>query len=69
LLQPRGDGEPGLPAADDEDGRIAIGIFGGRLAQVEPVRPAKIARVSIAARAGDAELLLETGIGRRRGRR
>ena len=52
--------EPGLAAADHEHGRIAVGIAGRRLAQVEPVGAAKIARIGVAARARDAELLLKT---------
>ena len=60
LLQARGDGKPGLSAADDKHGRVAVGIAGGCLAQVEPVGAAKIARIGVAARALDAELFLET---------
>ena len=59
LLQPRGDAQPGLAAADHQHGRVAVGIFGRRLAQIEPVRPAEIARIGLAARPRDAELLLE----------
>ena len=60
LLQPRGDREPGLPAADDENSRIVFGIAGGVFAQVEPVGAAKIPRIGAATRACDAELLLKS---------
>ena len=60
LFQPRGDGKAGLAAADHEDGRVAVGIGGRCVAQVEPVGAAKIARIGVAARAIDAELFLKT---------
>ena len=50
LLQARGDRKPGLSAADDEHGRVAVGILRGGLAQVEPVGAAKIARIGLAVR-------------------
>src|SRR4029434_6106465 len=59
LLQPRGDREAGLAAADPEHGGSAVGIAGRGLAQIEPVGAAKIARIGVAARPIDAELLLE----------
>ena len=60
LLEARGDAQPGLAAADHQHRRIAVGIFGLGLAQVEPVRAAKIARIGVAARPRDAELFLKT---------
>jgi len=36
-----------------------VGIFGLRLAQVEPVRPAEIARIGVAARPRRAQLLFK----------
>ena len=59
LRQARGDRKPGLPAADDEHGRVAVGVCGGGFPQVEPVGPAKIARVGFAWRPRSADLLLE----------
>ena len=47
LLQSRGDAKAGLSAADHQHGRIAIGIVGGGFPQVEPVGPAKIARIGL----------------------
>ena len=47
LRKAGGDRKPGLPAPDDEHGRVALRVFGGGFAQVEPVRSAKIARVGL----------------------
>ena len=58
LREPRRDREPGLPAADDQHGRVAVGVGGGCLAQVEPVRAAEIARVGLAGRPRPADPLL-----------
>jgi hypothetical protein len=58
LREPRGDRKPGLSPADDEHGRIAAGIFGGGFAQVEPVGPAKVARIDLALRPRSSEPLL-----------
>ncbi len=60
LLQPRGDRKPGLSAADHQHIGVAVGIFGGGLAQVEPVGPAEVARIGLAAWPRMALLLLET---------
>ena len=58
LREPRGDREPGLTAADHQNGRVAIFIRGGRFAQIEPVGTAKIARVGLALRPRLADMLL-----------
>ena len=50
LREASGDRKPGLSSADDERFGIAVGIFGGGLAQVEPVRAAKVARIGLALR-------------------
>jgi hypothetical protein len=59
LLQPRGDRQPGLSAADHQHIGVAVGIFGGGLAQVEPVGPAEVARIGLSAWTCMALLLLE----------
>ena len=59
-LQPGRDRQPGMAAADHQHVRIAAGIFDLRLAQVEPVRAAKIPRIGFAARPLGAELFLKT---------
>ena len=59
-MQPRRDRKPGLSAADHQHDRIAVGIFGGGFAQIEPVGPAKIARIGLAARPRRSELFLKT---------
>src|SRR5260370_20179615 len=46
-------------AADPQYIRLAVGKFGGGLAEVEPVRPAKIARIGLAAGARGSQLLLK----------
>ena len=58
LREARGDRKPGLAAADDQHGRIAVGVGGGGLAQVEPVGAAEIARIGLALRPRLADLLL-----------
>ncbi len=60
LLQPCGDAKSGLSAADDQNGRIAVGIFGSGFPQVEPVGAAKIARIGLAAGPRYSELLFKT---------
>src|SRR4029077_3686230 len=60
LLQPRGDAQAGLAAADDEDRGVAVGIAGRSVAQIEPVGAAKIARIGVAARTLDADLLFKS---------
>ena len=58
LGEPRRDRKPGLAAADHQHGRIAIGIRGRSLAQVEPVRSAEIARIGLAGRTRAPDVLL-----------
>ncbi len=58
LLEARGDRKSGMAAADHQHDRIAVGIFGIGLAQVEPVGAAEIPRIGVAARPRHAELLL-----------
>jgi hypothetical protein len=60
LLAPRRDRKPGLSAADHQHGRIAVEIFGGGFTQVQPVRPAKIARIGLAPGPRRSELFLKT---------
>ncbi len=59
LLQPRRDAQSGLAAADDENGGIAVGVFGGGFAEVEPVGAAKIARIGLATRPRYSDLFLK----------
>ena len=58
LRQPRRDRQPRLPAADHQHVRVAVRIGLRRLAQVEPVRPAEIARIALPGRARAADGLL-----------
>ena len=51
LREARGDRKSGVSAADHEHIRVAIGIFGGGLSDVEPVGTAEIARIGLALRA------------------
>ncbi len=60
LLQAGGDAQAGLSAADDEHGGIMIVVSSRGFSQIEPVRPAKIPRIGVAARTLGAELLLKT---------
>jgi hypothetical protein len=48
-----------MSAADHHNRRIMVGIFGRGLAQVEPVRSAKIARIGLAAGPRGSERFLE----------
>ncbi len=59
LLQPRRDRKPGLAAADHQHGGVAITVVARGVAQVEPVRPAEIARIGLPPRPRRAELLLK----------
>ena len=59
LREARGDRKPGLSAADNEHGRLAVDIFGGGFPEVEPVGAAKIARIGLALRPRSPDLLLE----------
>ena len=58
LREASGDGKARLSAADNEHGRLTVGIFCGGLAQIEPIRSAKIARIGLALRPGSSEPLL-----------
>jgi hypothetical protein len=52
--------EPRLTAADDEDGRFAIGVSLRGVTLLLPVRPAEVAGIRLARRPPFADLLLET---------
>jgi hypothetical protein len=58
LRKASGDRKPRLAAANNEHGGVAVGVFGGCLAQVEPIGSPKIARISIALRPRSSEPLL-----------
>lgn len=59
LLQPRRNRQTGLAAADHQYGGIAFGVVARCVAQIEPVRPAEVARIGLSPRPRGAELFLE----------
>ena len=59
LREARGGRKPGLSTADNEHGRLTVGIFGGGVPQVEPIGTAKIARIGLALRTRSPVLFLE----------
>ncbi len=58
LGQARSDRKPCLPAAHDQHGGVPVRIFGGGIAQIEPVRPAEVARIGFALRPRPADAFL-----------
>src|SRR5258705_9071933 len=60
LLETCRDRKSGLSATDHQRDRIAVGIFGRGLAQVEPGGAAKIPRIGLALRPRSSLLLLKT---------
>ena len=58
LRETRRDRQPGLTAADDQHGGVAVLVDGGSLAQIEPIGSAEITRIGLALRPRLPDMLL-----------